>query len=173
MSAWWLVSSRVYANATMNGKRAIRSPTASVSQNEIAGFVRYTNQTSGSVTRGRPFGVSSRNIHEKCVGPRAWLHGPLAASGTIVRYALRMFGFGDQRALSVGLSGYSMKPSGPVTTLSTRAGTCRLSRTVVPSVPPGTSSPPTSAASIVRAQTHSKPPQPLLTVLPRLTATGR
>ena len=54
-----------------------------------------------------------------------------------------------------------------------RAGAWRLSRTVVPSVPPGTSSPPTTAASIVRAQTHSKPPQPLLTVLPRLTDTGR
>ena len=45
-----------------------------------------------------------------------------------------------------------MKPSGPGSTLSTRAGTWRLSRTVVPSVPPGTSRPPTSAASIVRAQ---------------------
>ena len=66
-----------------------------------------------------------------------------------------------------------MKPSGPGNTLSTRAGTWRLSRTVVPSVPPGTSRPPTSAASSVRAQTHSKPPQPLLTVLPKLTETGR
>ena len=40
---------------------------------------------SGSVTRGRPLGVSSRNIHEKCVGPSAWLLGPSAARGTIVR----------------------------------------------------------------------------------------
>jgi hypothetical protein len=39
-SAKWLVSSRVYANATTKGKRAILSAIAAVSQNEIAGFVR-------------------------------------------------------------------------------------------------------------------------------------
>ena len=55
------------------------------------------------------------------MGPSAWLHGPLPASGTIVRYALRMLGLGDQCALSVGFNGYSMNPSGPGSTLSTRA----------------------------------------------------
>ena len=66
-----------------------------------------------------------------------------------------------------------MNPSGPGLTLCSRSAMGRLSRTVVPSVPPGTSSPPTSVASSVRAQQHSKPPQPLLTVLPSVTATGR
>ncbi len=36
----WLVSSCVYAKQTVNGKRAIAAPTASVSQNEIAGLMR-------------------------------------------------------------------------------------------------------------------------------------
>jgi len=80
-SARWLVSSSVYANATMNGKRAILRTSPSESQNEIAGFVRYTNHTSGGVTSGIPLGVSSRNIQASCVGPSAWLHGPFAASG--------------------------------------------------------------------------------------------
>ncbi len=44
---------------------------------------------------------------------------------------------------------------------------------MVPIVPPGTSSAPTSVVSTVRAQQHSKPPQPLLTVLPIVIATGR
>ena len=66
-----------------------------------------------------------------------------------------------------------MKPSGPAFTLASRSASGRLRRTVVPIVPPGTSSPPTSAASIVRAQQHSNPPQPLFTVLPSVTATGR
>jgi len=35
-----VVSSSVYAKATMNGNRAIVSPTFAVSQNEIAGLVR-------------------------------------------------------------------------------------------------------------------------------------
>ena len=39
----------------------------------------------GKVTRGNPLGVSSKNIHEKCVGPSAWLHGPSVASGTMLR----------------------------------------------------------------------------------------
>ena len=69
----------------MNGKRAIFSPSVAVSQYEMAGFVRYRNQTSGGLTRGRPLGVSSRNSQEKCVGPSAWLQGPSAASGTIER----------------------------------------------------------------------------------------
>ena len=63
----------------------MRASSLAVSQNEIAGLVRYTNHTSGSVTRGRPGGVSSRNIQEKCVGPSALLQGPSAASGTIER----------------------------------------------------------------------------------------
>jgi hypothetical protein len=48
-----------------------------------------------------------------------------------------------------------MKPSGPGVTLSWRRDIGRASRTVVPIVPPGTSSAPTSTASIVRAQQHS------------------
>jgi hypothetical protein len=83
----------------------MRFSSAAVSQNEIAGLVRYTIQASGSVTRGSPGGVSSRNIHEKCVGPSAWLQGPSAASGTMERYALRMFGCVFQCAGSVGLNG--------------------------------------------------------------------
>jgi hypothetical protein len=62
-----------------------------------------------------------------------------------------------------------MKPSSPGLTLCSRSscgGSCRM---VVPSVPPGTSSAPTSVASTVRAQQHSKAPQPLLTVLPSVT----
>ena len=39
-SAKWLVSSRVKANATTNGMRAMRPSSAAVSQNEIAGLVR-------------------------------------------------------------------------------------------------------------------------------------
>ncbi|MEQ1807600.1 MAG: hypothetical protein ABL900_19645 [Burkholderiaceae bacterium] len=66
-----------------------------------------------------------------------------------------------------------MNPSGPAFTLSSRSDIGRFSRTVVPRVPPGTSSAPTSVASSVRAQQHSKPPQPLFTVLPSVTATGR
>jgi len=66
-----------------------------------------------------------------------------------------------------------MKPSGPGLTLAWRSESGLFRRTVVPSVPPGTSSAPTRAASIVRAQQHSNPPQPLLTVLPSATATGR
>ncbi len=48
-----------------------------------------------------------------------------------------------------------MKPSGPGFTLDQRLSAGRLSRTVVPSVPPGTSSAPTRQASSVRAQQHS------------------
>jgi hypothetical protein len=66
-----------------------------------------------------------------------------------------MLGFGDQRSLSVGFIGYAMNPSGPALTLFSRSFCGRLMRTVVPIVPPGTSSAPTSAASIVRAQQHS------------------
>jgi hypothetical protein len=88
------------------------------------------------------------------------------------RYALRMFGCALQRAGSVGLKGKSIRPSGPAFTLLWRSDIGRLSRTVVPRMPPGTSSAPTSEASSVRAQQHSNPPQPLVTVLPRLTATG-
>ena len=84
-----------------------------------------------------------------------------------------MLGLGDQCALSVGFSGKCMNPSGPGVTLCRRCDIGRASRTVVPIVPPGTSSAPTSTASIVRAQQHSKPPQPLFTVLPSVTATGR
>ena len=39
-SAKWLVSSRVNANATTNGKRAMRFSSAAVSQKEMAGLVR-------------------------------------------------------------------------------------------------------------------------------------
>ena len=66
-----------------------------------------------------------------------------------------------------------MKPSGPGLTLSWRCDIGRVNRIVVPIVPPGTSSAPTSVAITVRAQQHSKPPQPLLTVLPSVIATGR
>ena len=57
--------------------------------------------------------------------------------------------------------------------LDVPAATGRTSFTAVPRMPPGTSSAPTKVASSVRAQQHSKPPQPLLTVLPSVTATGR
>ena len=66
-----------------------------------------------------------------------------------------------------------MNPSGPGLTEAWRDPAGRLSRTVVPRRPPGTSNPPTRQAIIVRAQQQSKPPQPLLTVLPRVIATGR
>ena len=51
----WLVSSCVYANATTNGKRAMRSVNAVVSQNEIAGFPFHTAQP-----------VSLLSSHNRC-----------------------------------------------------------------------------------------------------------
>jgi hypothetical protein len=58
-------------------------------------------------------------------------------------------------SFAVGFTGCSMKPSGPGFTESSRFWAGRLSRTVVPRIPPGTSSAPTAAASIVRAQQDS------------------
>jgi hypothetical protein len=48
-----------------------------------------------------------------------------------------------------------MNPSSPILTLAWREVAGRFRRTVVPSVPPGTSSPPTRQAMSVRAQQHS------------------
>ena len=48
-----------------------------------------------------------------------------------------------------------MKPSGPGLTLDQRLSAGRLSRTVVPSVLPGTSSAPNRQPISVRAQQHS------------------
>jgi len=79
----------------------------------------------------------------------------LATSGTRVRCALRTCGRAIHSFLPVGFMGYSMKPSGPGFTLDQRSSAGRLSRTVVPSVPPGTSRAPTKKASNVRAQQHS------------------
>ena len=79
----------------------------------------------------------------------------------------------SQEFWPVGLKYCTMKPSSPGFTLRWRLSCGRLRRTVVPSVPPGFSSAPTSAARTVRAQQHSKAPQPLLTDLPSVTATGR
>ena len=93
--------------------------------------------------------------------------------GTSVLCMLRPVGCEAQWALSVALNFCAMKPSSPGSTLLCRLSCGRFRRTVVPTVPPGTSSAPTSTASMVRAQQHSKAPQPLLTDLPRITATGR
>src|SRR5262249_20162637 len=112
-------------------------------------------------------------IQARWVGPSAWLQAEFATSGTSVRWALRTGGRATQPRLAVGFIGYSMNPSGPGFTLDHRLSAGRLSPTVVPSVPPGTSSAPTRHASRVRAQQHSYPPQPLFTVLPSAIATGR
>ena len=66
-----------------------------------------------------------------------------------------------------------MNPSRIGRTLLWRLSAGRLSLTAVPSAPPGTSRAPTSTASMVLAQQQGYPPQPLLTPLPRSTATGR
>ena len=112
-------------------------------------------------------------IHARCVGPRAWLQGEFAANGMSVWCPCRTVGREIHPSLSVGFHGYSMKPSGPGRTLLWRLIAGRLSRTVVPMVPPGTSRAPTSETRSVRAQAQSYPPQPLATVLPSTTATGR
>ena len=118
-------------------------------------------------------GTSRWNIQASWVGPSAWLHAELPTIGTRVRWALRPVGWATQCSLSVGLNFCAMKPSSPAVTLRWRSSWGRFSRTVVPRVPPGTSSAPTRVASTVRAQQHSKAPQPLFTDLPRVTATGR
>src|SRR5205814_9005516 len=98
---------------------------------------------------------------------------PSVTSGARVLWALRLVGRACHLSLDVGLSGWAMKPSGPGRTDSIRLDDGWFERTVVPRMPPGTSSAPTRAASRVRAQQHSKPPQPLLTDLPSRIATGR
>ena len=121
----------------------------------------------------QPGGASRMKVQARCVGPRAWLQGELPTCGTSVRCALRPVGSATHWPRRVGLKLQFMKPSSPGVTLSRRLSCGLFRRTVEPRVPPGTSSAPTSAASTVRAQQHSKAPQPLLTVLPRVTATGR
>ena len=132
-------------------------------------------QTSGSVGCGmsEPAGCSRWNIQASWVGPSAWLQAVLPTMGTSVLCMLRPVGLTAQLALSVALNFCAMKPSSPGSTLLWRLSCGRFRRTVVPSVPPGFSSAPTSTASTVRAQQHSKAPQPLLTDLPSITATGR
>ncbi len=131
------------------------------------------NQISGKLGLGQLGGGSRMNIHARWVGPSAWLQGEWPTCGTSVRWALRPVGRACHWSGVVGLKLHCMKPSSPGSTLASRLSCGLFNRTVVPSVPPGTSSAPTSVASRVRDQQASKAPQPLLTVLPSVTATGR
>ena len=139
----------------MNGMRAIARPIRAVSQKEIAGLVRKANQISGSSGSGHSFGASEANIQARCVGPSACAQGELPTIGTRVRCALRPVGCAIQSFWLVALKCATMKPSSPGCTLFSRLSCGLLSRTVVPIVPPGTSSAPTRVASMVRAQQHS------------------
>src|SRR5512132_1328121 len=147
--------------------------TRSVSQHEIAGLLRPTIHTSGGVGSGHFGGGSPMNSHGSCAGDSAPDHEPSDTSGTSVLWALRLVGRACHLSFDVGFSGCAMKPSGPGRTDSIRLDDGRFSRTVVPRMPPGTSSAPTRAASSVRAQQHSKPPQALFTDFPSTMATGR
>ena len=163
----------MYANAATNGNCLSLDITRSLSQQEMAGLLRPTSHTSGGVGSGHFGGASFMNSHGSCAGESAPDQEPSETSGTSVLCALRLVGRACHLSFDVALSGCDMKPSGPGRTDSIRLDDGRLSRIVVPRMPPGTSSAPTSAASSVRAQQHSKPPQPLLTDLPRRIATGR
>ena len=145
----------MYANAATNGKRLIFEITRSVSQHEIAGLLRPTIHTSGGVGSGHFGGGSPMKSHGNCAGESAPDHEPSETSGTSVVCALRLVGRACHLSFDVGLSGCAMKPSGPGRTDSIRFDDGRFKRIVVPRMPPGTSSPPTSAAMTVRAQQHS------------------
>ena len=93
--------------------------------------------------------------HGSWAGDSAPDHEPSDTSGTSVLWALRLVGRACQSFFDVGFSGWAMKPSGPGRTDSRRFDDGRFRRIVVPRMPPGTSSAPTSAASSVRAQQHS------------------
>ena len=78
------------------------------------GRVRAVDDPDVGQRRRRP--VLGRLVHEEprqVRGPSAGDHGELSASGTSVRYALRMCGAPCHVPFAVGLIGCSMKPSRP------------------------------------------------------------